>query len=354
MNIKHKINCLLSYVILSCVIFTLTACDSSKSLKEVKGEKETRISTAELPQWWRQWKRTSEASRHVIQQMTYHANLKNPDVAYKMFLDTFNKDVSIYGLDKGVLDKEAVKEHYYPVFYFLKLALVNDVLIAAGDQVMERYHAWRTFDINDKAIEFDGCQFKPENGAFSIRGYTLFNIENDKIIRRYSNHDHGYRMQQTCKDKAKGETLKASLSGGFSDDTQMYSWGEEYIQNLSAINESSDARLAKAVSMFNDGAVIHGVKHGVGFVGDLKSYFSLIWKAFPDLIYHANGKATAWGRLAINYQAAGSHRGQWFNVPADHQPVLLNGEVVLQFNQQGKVVEAWLYDHLEDLDKSYY
>ena len=86
----------------------------------------------------------------------------------------------------------------------------------------------------------------------------------------------------------------------------------------------------------------------------MKSYLSTLWKAFPDLIYHANGKATAWGRVAINYQASGSHRGQWFNVEPDHQPVLLTGEVILQFDKQGKVIEAWIYDHLESLDNPYY
>ncbi|MCK5881071.1 MAG: ester cyclase, partial [Sinobacterium sp.] len=145
-----------------------------------------------------------------------------------------------------------------------------------------------------------------------------------------------------------------SLAGGFENDKKMYAWGEQYIENLSAINESHTSRLDKAISLFSDGAVIHGVKGGDGSVNDMKTYLSTIWKAFPDLIYHANGQATAWGRVAINYQAAGSHRGQWFNIPADHQPVLLTGEVVLQFNKQGKVVEAWVYDHLESVEKDYY
>lgn len=354
MREKCQINRLISTMLLGSVMFSLLACESTQHSKDAKVEQRVVMPKTELPTWWKQWKNESESSRQVIQKMTYHANLKNPDVAYKQFLEAFNDDVKIYGLEEGVLDKEAVKEHYYPVFYFLKLALVNDVLIAAGDQVMERYHAWRAFDVNDKALKFDGCQFKPESGAFSIRGYTLFNIDNDQIVRRYSNHDHGYRMQQTCNDQAKGDVLKASLSGDFPDDTQMYNWGEKYLKSLSAINDSTDDRLSKAASLFSDSAVIHGVKEGFGTVDDLKSYLSLVWKAFPDLIYHANGQATAWGRLAINYQAAGSHRGQWFNVAADHQPVLLRGEVVLQFDQNGKIVEAWIYDHLEELDKAYY
>ena len=338
--------------IIASLLFAIAACSSTEP--QPIAEQKTAITHTELPSWWLQWKKETEQSRLVIQQMTYNANLKDTDIAYDRFLEAFDENVSIYGLDEKTLDKKGVKEHYYPVFKFLKLALVNDVLIASGDQVMERYHAWRAFDANAKGLEFDGCQFNPKSGAFSIRGYTLFNIENDKIIRRYSNHDHGYRLAQTCKDQAKGDALKASLAGGFPDDKKVYAWADLYIKNLSAINESNSSRLEKSVSIFSDKAIIHGVKEGDGDVDDMKSYLSSLWKAFPDLIYHANGKATAWGRVAINYQAAGSHRGQWFNTPADHQPVLLTGEVILQFDQQGKVIEAWVYDHLESLDQPYY
>ncbi|NVK10610.1 MAG: ester cyclase [Gammaproteobacteria bacterium] len=310
--------------------------------------------TPNLPTWWLEWKSQTETSRQTIQRMTYHANLPDPDEAFPLFVDTFSDEVEIYGLSNEVEGKAIIEEHYYPVFYFLKLALVNDVLIASGNQVMERYHAWRSFPPDSEALEFDGCQFKPESGAFSIRGYTLFEIDQEQIVRRFSNHDHGYRMQQTCGDGTAGDEIKAQLSGGFPDDNQVYQWGEAYVTGLSQINANPSERPVIASTMFTEDAVIHGVSAGVGTVEDFQGYLAQLWEAFPDLIYHTNGAATSWGRVAIQYQAAGSHRAPWFGVEPNHQPVLLRGEVVLRFNQEGQIVEAWIYDHLDELMAPYF
>ena len=307
-----------------------------------------------LPEWWIEWRDTTEASRETIQMMTYHANLRDTEVAFERFISTFDDEVEIYGLASEVEGKEIVEEHYYPVFYFLKLALVNDMLVASGDRVMERYHAWRSFPRDSEPLQFDGCEFQPSTGAFSIRGYTLFQIRDEKIIRRYSNHDHGYRMAQTCGESAAGDAIKAELSGGFADDNVVYDWGDLFIGSMSHINESAETRPVLATQQFAADAVIHGIGAQPGGVSDYQAYLSQLWASFPDLIYHSNGAATAWGNLAINYQAAGSHRAEWLGIEANHQPVMLKGEIILRFNQDGLIEEAWVYDHLDKLMNPYF
>ena len=309
----------------------------------------TNALSADLPEWWNDWAKRTEASRKTINDMTTSANKLDADIAYNEFLEYFDEDVKIHGLTDSTVGKETVKEHYYPVFHILNLVLVNDALIAVGDQVMERYHAWRSFDAETGTLQFDNCEFKPKSGAFSIRGYTLFNIREGKIVERFSNHDHGYRFQQTCGKADKGNAIKASLSGGFENDNEVYQWGLTQLDNMSKINLSMEDRLALATDSFAKDAEILGVGPKPASIKELKQYLKTLWSAFPDLIYHQNGAATAWGRLAINYQAAGSHRGEWYGDKATHQAILLKGEMILQFNQEGKIIKASIYDKLDQL-----
>lgn len=70
-----------------------------------------------------------------------------------------------------------------------------------------------------------------------------------------------------------------------------------------------------------------------------------LWKAFPDIVLNHEAQLSAWSMGAVRWRATGSRRAPWEGAPADWQPVLLTGEMILRYGSDGRIVELWTYRH---------
>lgn len=86
---------------------------------------------------------------------------------------------------------------------------MTEALVVAGPMAAQRYHS--LFKLNGT---FDGVTY--QNKKMAIRGVTFFEFdENDQIKKRWSNHDHAYRMKQILGEEGerKGRLISKKLNG---------------------------------------------------------------------------------------------------------------------------------------------
>jgi len=338
------------------VLWTLLACSSQESLPEI--EQENLVFQAQLPTWWRDWRNRSEESRQNLQRMFRHANLKNANRAFERVLDNYSEDAEIDGLAKKAKDKDDFEKTLQPLFFNKNIALVSEGFIAAGDNVVNRFHAIH-YESHDMALEkrvvrspvkttrssqvknplMKTCK-SDSTKNFAIWGQSFTHVENGHI--QYQVLD----LKHSCKD-----LRYAQLSGKAAQHQQkMQAFADQLVAGMSAIQQQVDTRLSSVESLFLADAQVYGVAEEEAGLEAYQDYLVVLWQAFPDLEYRLRHVVIVDDYLAIGYQATGSHQESWYGLAADKQPVSMRGEMILQFNKAGEVEKAWVYDHLRDLD----
>lgn len=269
-------------------------------------------------------------------------NQPDRNKAYDDYMNMFSKDVQAYGLlESGPADLDYVKQHYKPVFeFFDDGSLVTDTLVVAGNMAAQRYHS--LFILNGS---FDGVSYQDKLAA--IRGFTFFEFnDNGQIIRRWSNHDHAYRMGQFlgAQGREQGTILSMRLNGpGLS--------AQKVEENMRALvaanNEIHDPALRKSavMSMFSPAVKVWGVTKSVAGYDELSRYFSDIWKSFPDLVFIPGDVLSAWSFGAVILTGRGTQKGNNNSPDADMAPIKITIELIVHFNNPAEIDTVYLYQH---------
>ncbi len=288
------------------------------------------------------WIEKSEVTRKLMQEMDKTINQADRNKAYHDYMNFFANELQAYGLSEtGVANLDYVKQHYKPVFeYFDDGLLVTDTLVVAGNMAAQRYHS--LFTLNGS---FDGVSYKDKLAA--IRGFTFFEFnENGRIIRRWSNHDHAYRMEQLlgAQGREHGTILSKRLNGPGLSAQKV----EETIRALVAANNrihDPDLRKSETMAMFSPDVKVWGVTKSVAGYDELSRYFSDIWKSFPDLVFIPGDLLSAWSFGAVILTGHGTQRGNIKSTDTDVAPIKITIELILHFNDLSKIDLVYLYQH---------
>jgi predicted ester cyclase len=292
------------------------------------------------------WRGLSERTRADVYRMEARVNGVPADPAgrqraYEDYMATFSPGVVVHGLVPGATDHAGVRRFYAGLFGTLRdSVLVSDELIVAGPMAAQRYHA-----VGRMTGEFDGVVL--DDRLVALRGQTFFRLGHDgRIVERWSNHDHGYRMAQTVgpEGRVRGEQLARELNGPGLDEQAVYA---RLAALEGAMNQVQDpeGRERAVLALFDPAAVVHdGGPEAAGMAGLLRDLRTL-WEAFPDLVVSHEARLSAWSMGAVRWRGTGSRRGAWQDGPADWLPVLLSGEMIMRYGDDGRIVELWTYLH---------
>jgi steroid delta-isomerase-like uncharacterized protein len=72
----------------------------------------------------------------------------------------------------------------------------------------------------------------------------------------------------------------------------------------------------------------------------LAPYLLYLFKAFPDLYYTIDNIIAEGNKVALSYTVTGTHRGEFFGVPASGNKVAYK-EIVIYRVEKGKIIEGW-------------
>jgi predicted ester cyclase len=240
----------------------------------------------------------------------------------------------------GPADLEGLRKHYHPVFFELRDGvLLSDEVITAGPMAAQRYHSMLYLD-----GKFDGVEARGK--PVHLRGQTFFQFNpDDEVLKRWSNHNHAFRMQQLLGTKGAiaGAEIALKLNGpGISENAVIQKLSE--MADAYNLVQSPKQRLAQFLSFFRHDVKVHGIAQTVADLGLLSDYLERTWLAFPDLTRTDEARLSAWSYGAVRWRALGSHRGTFNDKAATLRPVLLKGEWIMKFNSDGKITEIWTND----------
>ena len=268
------------------------------------------------------------------------ANGSDRKAAYQKYVGLFHPDVKAYGIipnEAAVLDD--LKEHYRAVFFELDDgALVEDDVVVAGEMAAHRYHSMMTLN-----GEFDGVEAKDKRVV--IRGQTFFRFNNDgRIIERWSNHDHGYRMAQLSGDQGRkdGDKLAKILNGPGVSEEDGYEFVDRFVTSFS-MAEVSDLRDAAVSALIADNAIVHGVKCGPANKSEFLAYLSNVWVSFPDLYMGVKERPmSGWSMVAFEWDANGSLRSPYEGLDEEIGSVInWDGQMIVRLNRDMQASEIW-------------
>lgn len=288
------------------------------------------------------WTEKSESTRLLMQEMDNTINLPDRNKAYDDYMRLFAGELQAYGLlESGPADLDHIKQHYKPVFEnFDDGSLVTDTLVVAGNMAAQRYHS--LFTLNGS---FDGIYYEDKLAA--IRGFTFFEFnEHNQIIRRWSNHDHAYRMGQLlgARGREQGALLSKQLNGPGLSAQKV----EEQIKALvAAANQIHDPalRMAQVMSMFSQDVKAWGVAEAEAGYNGLSGYFSGIWESIPDLVVVAGDVLSAWSFGATVLTGHGTWRKNHQSHGANDIIRKLTIELIVRFDDQARIDSVYLYQH---------
>ena len=290
------------------------------------------------------WLALTEKTRARVYRMESHVNQAPADPAgrqraYEEYMATFSPQVVVHGLvPSGDVDYAGLRHFYAALFgAFRDSVLVSDEIIAAGDMAAQRYHAWGRM-----TGEFDGAQLRDR--LVALRGQTFFQLDADgRIVERWSNHDHGYRMALTLgpEGAAVGRRLARYLNGPGLSEEEVYAKLDEFVAAFNLI-EAPEARPGRVTALFSPRARAHGAFAANADLATLRGYFSDLWADYPDLILHCDARLSAWSMGALRWRATGSRRQPYLGQPGDWQPVSIQGEMIVRYSGAGAIEEIWL------------
>ena len=263
--------------------------------------------------------------------------------SFENYMGLFADEVAAHGLlESGPANIDDLRAHYTPVFFELKDGvLLSDEVIVAGAMAAQRYHSLLYLH-----GEFDGI--KADHLPVFLRGQTFFRFDQTgRIIERWSNHDHAFRLQQLkgTEGRVGGEKLAAILNGsGLSEN--------EVRQRIAALNDafnyvqSPAERRERFLRFFAPDVVVHGIAEDSVGRRALFDYYDGLWNAFPDMEQTIEAALTAWSHGAIRWRGLGSHRAPYRGHAPTMRPVKMRGEMIMRFGDSGKIDEVWIYDRV--------
>lgn len=288
--------------------------------------------------------RFSRATRISAGAMSHEimtANGSNRAAAYSDYIDLFDKKSRIHGLvpneTAGIAD---VKRHYRAVFFELGGGvLIEDNRIVAGEMAAHRYHSMTMLN-----GVFDGIEAK--NKPVVLRGQTFFRYDADgRIIERWSNHDHAYRMGQLLGETGREEGVKlaAALNGPGLTEEEGYQFVDRFVATFS-MAEAPQERENAVGDLFDENLVLHGLGCSPTKKETMMAHLKQLWASSPDLFMTlADRPISGWSMVAFKWRSNGSLRAPYEGVGAETgSTVAWNGELIARLNEGGKAVEIWL------------
>jgi hypothetical protein len=281
----------------------------------------------------------SAHTRQALEHMDGLINAGDRAAAYASYMALFHPEVRAWGLYlDGAADLARIRQHYHPVFFELGGGvLVSDQVITAGSMAAQRYHSLMRLN-----GVFDGVEAKDK--PVVIRGQTIFRLDGQgRILERWSNHDHAYRMGQLLgsEGRAAGARLARSLNGpGLSEAAT-----REALERLVAAFNQPEApkrRYAEIRQLLSPDLVLHGLHPQAQDADFAAALLDELWRAFPDLVVDTGTPITAWSFVAAEWRATGSRRAPFRGSDGSAVPVCLSGETVLRLDDSGRVAEAWI------------
>ncbi len=73
----------------------------------------------------------------------------------------------------------------------------------------------------------------------------------------------------------------------------------------------------------------------------IKGFYGVLWDAFPDIVLVFDDVIAESDRVAIRYNARGSHRGEFMGAAPSGSEVVFNGMTILRFDDAARCVERW-------------
>jgi len=186
-----------------------------------------------------------------------------------------------------------------------------------------------------------------EGKQMAIRGITFFQFdEYNKIKTRWSNHDHAYRMGQILgkEGEEKGKLISKILNGPGLSAKDVEKNIEALVSSFNYIHDSK-LRSESFLSFFAADVKVIGISNSITSLKELSTYTNQLWQAFPDLVIIHGDIMSAWSFGATVLTAHGSHRADFDGVKADNSPIRLTMEIILHFNNRGKINEFRIYQH---------
>ena len=288
------------------------------------------------------WVMASEHTRSLMHEMDSIINSTDDDSGYERYMSMFAKDVKAWGLiESGPADLNTVKHHYKPVFeFFDDGVLVTESLVVAGNIAAQRYHSM--FKLNGT---FDGVTYKAKQMA--IRGVTFFRFDShDTIIERWSNHDHAYRMGQILgkEGEQRGEQISKILNGPGLSAKEVEKKIRSLISRFNIIHDPK-LRTESFLLSFDENVKVMAISNSPTGIKELTAYTNRLWQAFPDLVLVPGDIMSAWSYGATVLTGHGSHQADYEGYKANKLPIKITIELIMHFNNQGKVDEFYLYQH---------
>ena len=281
----------------------------------------------------------TKAALHRMDAMVNSGSGENRDENFENYMSMFSPDVIIHGLVPGTVDYQGVREFYGALFgTFEDSVLVSDELIIAGDMAAQRYHS-----LGYMTGEFDGV--KMDRKRVAIRGQTFFKIDdNEQIIERWSNHDHGFRLAQILGDERRqdGDWMAKALNGPGLSEAEIYQRLDE-MRNIFSRIDNPKIRRQEFFALFDKDLIVHGLRGEENAnYQDFENYIDEFWTVYPDAILSIDSMLSAWSMGAIRWQVTGSDRSATSKSSADWMPTKLTGDAILTYRATGKIDRVWL------------
>lgn len=285
------------------------------------------------------WQATSLHTRQTLARMDELINQADKKNAYQHYMAMFHPDVQAWGLHaNGAADISDIREHYKAVFFELGGGvLVSDKVVATGPMAAQRYHSLMSL-----SGTFDGVTASSK--PVVIRGQTVFRIDREgRILERWSNHDHAYRMGQLLGERGTldGREITRAMNGPGLSEPEALTLLSALIAALNQ-PESPVERQSDTANLLSSDFRLHGGSNRALKKARAMQSLENFWQAFPDVMVDVGTPITAWAYIAANWQATGSWRQEFMGALVDHAPVCIQGDMILRLSDQGQIDEAWL------------
>jgi steroid delta-isomerase-like uncharacterized protein len=94
------------------------------------------------------------------------------------------------------------------------------------------------------------------------------------------------------------------------------------------------------LNLYSDDVVLHGYPRGLAGRDGAKSFYSQLWKAFPDARLEVEEVIGSDDRIAARYRLSGMQATDFYGAPSTGDATNLDGIAWLRF-RDGKAVEEW-------------
>jgi len=269
------------------------------------------------------------------------ANSANRQAAYDRYIALFDPAARVFGLvPDRVGTIEDVRKHYRAVFFELQNGtLVEDDRIVAHDMGAHRYHSMLTLNGT-----FDGVVAKDK--PVTLRGQTFFRYGKDgRIVERWSNHDHAYRMGQLLGDKGReeGAQIAAQLNGLGLSEQQGYALVSRFTGSFNRV-EAPGSRRSEVAGLLADGMIVHGLNCSNATKSDLLAHYDSLWMSFPDLHMKLTGEPmSGWSMVAFRWQAMGSQRAPYGKRRPKYRTIVQwSGQLIARLDKDARIAELWI------------